>query len=272
VNVDLDLLGIGVRLGIYFQLVSNILLLRAQPDAASSSITISSIFMSAYFISLLYSFANSNMPPGGIICSIGFLLMDIAALNPTSLLAQTTLVEGLSFWTFLVAEIRQLFALGFFVWFWYTGINAPQCREPRVFMFANCGAYGGVGIFFRILATVGVISVAYTIWKTAKDVVNRLSREDQTRWTVTKQEIIDKAWGLKKIVAMTEHVPPEFRNAGFMVGSIVIMFFLILFIELEIKWNHFNNLGGISSTGQIFPFIVGLFSFIRALFDLAMLK
>jgi len=35
VNVDLDLLGIGVRLGIYFQLTSNILLLRAQRQEAA---------------------------------------------------------------------------------------------------------------------------------------------------------------------------------------------------------------------------------------------
>jgi len=275
VNVDLDLLGIGVRLGIYFQLSSNILLLRAQPEEAASSVTVSSLFMSAYFISLLYSIANSNIPPGGIICSTGFLFLDIGALNPTSLLTQTTFLEGLSFWTFLVIEIRQVFAAGFFVWFWYTGINAPQCREPRVFMFANCGAYGGVRVFFRILAIVGLIYVPYAIWKTAKDVVDRLSREGQTReerWTVTKQEIIEQSWGLKIIVSMNENVPSGFQNWVFMVVSIMIMFFFILFIELEIKWNHFNNLGGITSTGQIFPFIVGLFSFVRALFNLAMLE
>jgi len=127
-------------------------------------------------------------------------------------------------------------------------------------MFANCVAYGGVGIFFRILASVGLIFVPYTVWKTAKDVVNRLSREYQTRnerWTMTKQEIINKTWFLRKIVAMTEHVPPKLQNVGFMVGSIMGMFFLILFIELKIKWNHFNNLEGFLRRDKYFRLFLG---------------
>jgi len=54
--------------------------------------------------------------------------------------------------------------------------------------------------------------------------------------------------------------------------SVLLTLFLFLLlaygivsIELTIWWNELAGLSGISSTGQLIPFIVGVFSMFRAL-------
>ena len=79
VPADPDLLGIGVRLGFYFQFATNFLLIFTRPEEAASSIILSSMMMSGYFIATIYSITHNNLAPGVIIPTTWFFVLDVSA-------------------------------------------------------------------------------------------------------------------------------------------------------------------------------------------------
>ena len=135
VPADPDLLGLGVRLGFYLQFTSNVLLLKRCPEEAVGSIVLSSMFMSGFFVALLYSITHNSLPPGAIIPTANFLFLDVSMAIPISFIADTSNRSGISFWTIVVFVLRWSAFNGFLVWFWYRGINSHnpnQCKEPRI--------------------------------------------------------------------------------------------------------------------------------------------
>jgi len=133
----------------YLQLTSNILLLNNRPEEAVSSIVVSNMFMSGFFVALLYSVLQNSLPPGAILPTLPFLLLDmslaILIYMVSHLHTRTTAMRTrISFWTVVVFAARFVAFSVFSTWLWVTEINKPnpgQCIEPRVFLFSNIGAY-----------------------------------------------------------------------------------------------------------------------------------
>jgi hypothetical protein len=73
-------------------------------------------------------------------------------------------LNEISSWTKLMIAIRWMAFNGFYLWFWFHGLTVPnilQCMEPRVFLFANLGAYGNARTFFKILFVVVTVMGLY---------------------------------------------------------------------------------------------------------------
>ena len=82
VPADPDVLGLGVRLGLYFQTASTALISLVRPQEASGSWLPTALFFFAFFIAVLYSVAHNLFPPGGIISCTWYPILILIALYP----------------------------------------------------------------------------------------------------------------------------------------------------------------------------------------------
>ena len=228
------------------------------------------MFMSGFFVALLYSVTHNSLPPGAIIPTLPFLLLDIWLAIPIYMVTntRTEIRTRISFWTLVVFAARWMAFNGFSTWFWFKGINTPnsgQCKEPRAFFFANIGAYTRwFSIFGKIGYICGIFISAFLVYKLVVKFLERISMGDDIefdeRWAWSQQHNVEEGqnpwegelngwFGL--IVSMSSAL------SGLALG--------IVGIELMIRWNDLAGLSGISSTGQLIPFIVGVFSMFRGL-------
>jgi len=151
VPADPDIQGLGVRLGLYFQLLSTVLLQLVRVEEALVNFLATALFFTSFFIAFIFSTARNDFAPGAVIaCTwyplllfMAIFLFDFRHLNHDQQVARYGL--GLILWV----------ASGSLnVWFWFKGldnVHPDQCMEPRVFFFANLNATGGVRVLFRIL-------------------------------------------------------------------------------------------------------------------------
>jgi hypothetical protein len=251
---------LGVRLGFYLQLASNVLLVKRRPEEAISSIVLTNMFMSGFFIAQLYSVTHNHYPRGAIVPMMNFLILDISDPFSRLLYYKTTTITAISFWTLAVFGLRWSAYVGFSTWLWFRGINADsreQCMEPGVFLFANLGAYGGIRTASKVGCVGGifacVIGISWLIAIFLKRCQLVCDSWDE-RWAFKKEEDNDQPreeWA-DVLIAMAWAFP-----------SLVIL--AIVAIELTIRWNNLSGVRGITSTGQLIPFVIGCFSIFRSL-------
>jgi len=116
IQADPDLLGIGVRLGFYFQFASNLVLLFTRQDEAVQSITLSNLFMIAYFIAAIQSLILNNLPPGAVIPITSFFFLD----GSLATVIYFATLQTMSYWTHVVFMVRYAGICGFHLWFWFS--------------------------------------------------------------------------------------------------------------------------------------------------------
>lgn len=169
VYADPDIIGLGVRLGLYFQLFSNILVVYNSPKEATNSIVQTNIFMTAVFAAILYSVAQGRATPGELIVFMWLSVLETCPYVAIALVLRQVNKQDLgelSFWTHHMITLRGTAFSAFYVWFWFHGLTIPnpsQCREPRVFLFANFGAYGNVRTAFKVFMVLGAIVSILTL-------------------------------------------------------------------------------------------------------------
>lgn len=156
---DPDILGLGVRLGLYFQLSSTWILQLVRREEAVDTFLPTAFFITSYFIAFVFSTARDDVAPGAVIaCTwypvlflVALFSFDFRALEEKKKITRYSLAYAL----FLASGVLN-------IWFWFKGldeVNGDQCMEPRVFFFANLNAKGGVRVLFRILALIFVIGL-----------------------------------------------------------------------------------------------------------------
>ena len=159
IPADPDILGLGVRLGLYFQLCSNFFLELVRVGEARDSMMPTLFFFTSFFVAFVYSVIHDDLPPGAAIASTWFPILiyaglfsfDLRGFNPTQ-----KLVRVLINFALLISSSCLN------IWFWFKGLDVQhpdQCMEPRCFFFANLGTTGGIRIVFRILAFLPLIFV-----------------------------------------------------------------------------------------------------------------
>jgi len=163
VPADPDIYGLGVRLGLYFQILSNILLAFTHPDEAADSLLPTQLFFVGFFSAVVYSAAVNDYAPGGQIACTWFpvlVLPSIVFFNWRRVSKSLQLGMRIIFTALIL-----LASLTFNIWFWFKGIyaaNSDQCIEPRVFFFANLPATGRVGTLFRIVTIAATVVYLWT--------------------------------------------------------------------------------------------------------------
>ena len=273
IQADADILGLGVRLGLYFQLVANFIVTIARPDEGVSSLSVSNILFTGIFIAILHSTVNNNVPAGEMLTMLALLPLDILASFPILVAAasKSSKVKP-SIATVAFVMLRATGIVIFGLWFWYHGLDIPnpdQCIEPRVFLYANLGAYGGARIAYKVIVTFFMIffgmalfvgSIFGCIFYCAKGPNSQVSyRVNDVE--VTREEYHDASHSLRGIYA-GEYSMQTFLWAAYLYACVVPLF--IAAIELQIRWNMLEGLESVSTTGQIIPLTVGAISLFRS--------
>jgi hypothetical protein len=241
---DQDVLGLGVRLGFYFQLLSNLLLGTICPSDAAKAFLPNLFFIIALVCAAIYSSAKENFPPGSIIACTWYPLLAYVALLPFLF---HRLPDDLPPSQIMASAAVVAASSGFSMWFWYKGLDNShpgQCMEPRVFLAVNCSALGNVRTAFKVfspLLIVLALGSGYSTW-----------------WF--------QSMCLSFTGALPDHlyVPP--RRIRVMILGLIWLTLGIVASELQLKWNHVEGINSIETTGQIIPLTLGLLSVIQTLF------
>jgi hypothetical protein len=149
---DPDILGLGVRLGLYFQLLSTFLLALPRYEEARDAFIPTIFFFTGFMTAVLYSVATQSPPPGAVIACTWYPILFFVGFFCVNYTHDSEIHTGArSVWAFILWMATGVLNL----WFWFHGVhlvNEKQCMEPRVFLFANLGALGGVRIVFAFIA------------------------------------------------------------------------------------------------------------------------
>jgi hypothetical protein len=281
-----DLLGIGVRFGIYFQLAANMLITAVRPEEGISSLTISNIFYTGNLIGVIYSLVHTGIPPGVMPSVMSFLAIDVSLLFPIGLLAFSSDEKvHLSFLTVAFIMLRWLASIYIAIWFWFRGLyiaNHLQCKEPRVFFFANFGAYGGIRTVFKVFAVISaavftLIILPYILYQLYDRLfVKKGSFEDRFELNFAPPPAAegdpDAPVGPQaEAAASDEDDFPLILKAAIAIGALVgLLSAAATAIELQIKWNNLTGLDNINSVGQIVPLTIGCFGLFRTVMLVAL--
>ena len=174
IEADPDLLGLGVRIGVYAQCMANLITSLARPKEVPTSILFSQISLTGVFVGTVFSIARNHIPPSETMTAIWFGTIDFALLYPLAVvlyfISGKPTEDGeeekpfkLSWFTVLVFLLRFAGFTGLSIWFWFVGLDVPnpaQCMDPRVFLFANLDAKGGVRYAFYVLTIAMAVAIA----------------------------------------------------------------------------------------------------------------
>lgn len=152
VPADPDILGLGVRLGLYFQLSSTWILQLVRREEAIDTFLPTGFFFISFFIAVVFSTAKGDFAlPGALIASTWYPILFYTALFSFDFRGLNKKKQGIRY----TLSFSLLSATaGYNVWFWFKGLDEgdqSQCMDPRVFFFANLDAKGGVSVVFKIL-------------------------------------------------------------------------------------------------------------------------
>jgi hypothetical protein len=253
IPADSDILGLGVRLGLYFQVFSSVFLAFVHPQEWIATLPVSNILFTGIFIAVVRDRVQNNVPPSVLLCMLDLFSFDIWMIFPILVAGLDSNVK-VSFWSTSLAGVRWLGILLFKLWFWFRGLYIPndaQCMEPRVFFYANVGAYGGIRIFFRfflvlltIASSFGVCYWIYEAFKRLRAIFRRRGESESLR-----------AEGNMDV--------GEYAGLLVLYGASAMVFSLLA-SELQLKWNNLDGIAGVDSTGQILSLIIGCFTLFRS--------
>lgn len=154
---DPDVIGLGFRLGFYFQLLSTLLLGIVRPEEAADAFIPNLFFIIGLICAAIYSSARLNYPPGSVIACTWYPVLAYVALLP---LFYSHLPAKLPWYRVMMYPAVVIATCCFAIWFWFSGLDAvhpSQCMDPRVFLFYNLDAKGRVRIVFKISTILSLI-------------------------------------------------------------------------------------------------------------------
>jgi hypothetical protein len=160
-----------------------------RPEEGVGSLTVSNILFSGFLAAVIHSTSQNNLPQGVVVTVLTILLLDIVIAYPIFVAAASKRSAVLlSVWTAAFILLRYCGTIAYHLWFWYRGLDEPndlQCMEPRVFVFANVGAYGNVRTWFKIAMTACALMALIFLVRMASDLYKRVFRYSgpgQIRW------------------------------------------------------------------------------------------
>ncbi|KAL6881327.1 hypothetical protein J3F83DRAFT_49995 [Trichoderma novae-zelandiae] len=236
-----DLYGLGIRIGIYIQMLTVQLsglasaLLKTEDTLGQGTI----IFVLATGVVLVRLLqAASAIQPVEVFPILTLLLAQVGVCRVPYWKGQTTAL-------IYVVEVAGLIAL--FAWFWWHGMDTlPRaCHDDKAFFFAKVSIWhwfrtlNKVGSVFAIIG--GVVSVVFYLgalilftFVRAANFVRRFRGETGGR---SKEEENPMGYG-----------PLDFLvNVG-----------AIVYVEMALKWNHISGVHSLAAPGQFMPFFIAL--------------
>lgn len=305
---DTDIIGLGVRLGLYFQLLSNIIVVYKNTREGIASIMLTNIFMTAVFVAIVFSVAHGSATPSELIVFMWYAILEgcpLFAIAAVLGAIPKTEYGDISFWTLGTIVMRLVAFNAFYLWFWFHGLTVPnalQCNmEPRVFLFANLGAYGNVRTALKVFSVLFGIIPAAAILFLSLPFLGREIRKTLARigWLNTLENRYTQSQAAHRIAALnadyrrriqalnrdynelynalisnpytriidfgkTKHIELDIY-LSFVLPSVILLGLVIMAIELEVRWNDFKDVNSMTTSGQIIPLTIGACSLLRAI-------
>src|SRR5947207_380521 len=113
--VDPDLLGLGSRVGIYLQLLGNLMISLISPEEAIKSVQHTNILMSGIVAAIAQGLAAKAIPPAAFISAIWLSFLDCVIVVPILVTSRNVI----SAYTIFVFFLRMMAASGMYIWFWF---------------------------------------------------------------------------------------------------------------------------------------------------------
>jgi len=215
-----DLYGFGIRLGVYFQLISTLLANHFLPDALREAWDANTIFLVSIFIAVIKSSVNvNNLAAPEAFVMLQMLFAYLVAVYHIGASFKWFCFEILSAilngmmepdldWSDVVSELgqaqsdvsqlgttmRQFLALAiasYNVWFWFPGsgfLDSVQHCNSSMFLFAQVDLHGNARIFFQVL---GVLYLLFQVYKLTWNVGPTPFLLELWQWKVQKRGKID---------------------------------------------------------------------------------
>ncbi|EHK21326.1 uncharacterized protein TRIVIDRAFT_152715 [Trichoderma virens Gv29-8] len=236
-----DLYGLGIRIGIYVQMMT------VQLSGLASAIfktedtlgqgTIILVLATGIVLVTLLQEENA-IQPVEVFPILTLLLAQVGVCRVPYWKGQTTAL----IYTFEVGALIALFA-----WFWWHGMDTLHrtCPDDKAFFFAKVSIWhwfrtlNKVGSVFAIIG--GVVSVVFylaaLILFTFVRAANFVKRFNKKEGTKSKEEDNPMGFG-----------PVDFLvNIG-----------AIVYVEMALKWNNISGVHSLATPGQFMPFFISI--------------
>ena len=231
------------------------------------------------YVAIVHSIWHNDLPPGVILTALSILPLDFILMIPISILLAQETRRKLSYWTLSLCLFRWSGAIAFQTWFWYRGldkVNQLQCMVPRVFWYGNTEASGGVRTWIKGGTASGAVCVLiFLLAWIGVGLYCAFIRDDYGN--ICRTLVLEVRFILEDFTGRIRDEEQERTLLGIPRRWRALLFSLLVFfvafviasmaagLELEIKWNHLDGLGGIDTSGQIIPLVIGSLSLFSAM-------
>ncbi|KAK3353885.1 hypothetical protein B0T25DRAFT_222198 [Lasiosphaeria hispida] len=287
-----DYYGLGVRLGVYFAWLGSYIANTILPSECGSAADTSTIFL----LTLLIAMAG-DARTGELTQIDGLILMHLCGgtvFGVVTLWGYRTRLyrnhgpRAVRMFGGFGTHIRLIVSLGvsiFGLWFWLYGVtgslramgpddgtdppNSADCGVLYTFFFAKVRADSGVRFYYVI------VCLSCILWFGTMLLVSSLaalasfdrikSLVEYSKWTSLNR--------VKYATGFT-HKELKFMFNFLRVANLIWLIFAAVTVEVTLNFNHVTGvLGGrhdgrLQLPGQLLPFLVGLFSFVKILYQL----
>lgn len=161
---DPDFYGLGIRIGIYLQLITAVVAKYFHPEAIPENLTANTIFLLALFAALVIATLEPGLRPEEIFILLqlwfGFLLSVLSILggrrpSPSGHPATPRPPPIASYLRLMLTLAICAYSL----WFWFPGqdkMKVAGCAS-YMFLFANVSIFGDVRIFYQIQSAILIV-------------------------------------------------------------------------------------------------------------------
>ncbi|PMB70385.1 hypothetical protein BM221_002836 [Beauveria bassiana] len=256
-----DLYGLGIRIGIYIQMlavqISGLLsIVLRQDDYLGESVVLFILAVGSVLIKLIVHKQ---------------ILAVEAAPMVALLLAQVSVCRAVSQMGFVVGVIFAVEFCGLsslFVWFWWHGMDVlgrSPCADDKAFFFAKVSLWGWFRTMNKVFAiftaiAAGMMAIMYIFGYTVVSVQYLLYWYQRLRGRVgpleqnngdQNSDMNDRDWKV------------DIQSAF----EISINIGVIAFVEMTLKWNNITNVHSLRDPGQFMPLMISLAQLVAIIYQ-----
>ncbi|KAL8749023.1 MAG: hypothetical protein Q9184_006967 [Pyrenodesmia sp. 2 TL-2023] len=173
-----DFYGLGIRVGIYLQLITAILARYLRPSAVPENLSANAIFLLALFVAVAIATLSTELRPEEVIIILqlcfGFIFSVLSLLGSQVSLDRLWLSKNGALHPSMASFTRLTLTTAvcvYAVWFWYHGRSSlnPSSCPANIFFFTKASIYGGVATFFKIHSTLLLIAIGgFFVWQSVE--------------------------------------------------------------------------------------------------------
>jgi len=274
-----DLYGLGIRMGVYFQWVSALVIWRWWPQGRTELGGAYLVFLFALLVAMIVKTAQVDPTYSAEILILMYIIFGgvFTVMMIGLRKSHTQKVKKMqSSWVQVMVLFFILAAASIFCsWFWLSGIHHD-------FLDTDCGTYGflftkvslknqhvtkffaALSIYLAILYVIASIYAlgAFAAFLLRAPWLDRIIRKheqeasvaaDRSRVSARKRSARSQQDIFSSIVAPT--------------ANIVSLIYSVIGIEMTLHWNHVTGVYSINSVGQLIPFVIGLVGFIKVVYE-----